>query len=1221
MTQLHEVHGARQPMQTAGMSPSVGRLGPHSVQIGANPPIRLDQIKGNKIPFAGFRTATKVASAKAGARDNAASALRALGGGKALDARGLLNSCKALQAHLDRLSQLGHINGDMDQAVLAALAPEVESLSNTELSSVYQCLLSPETELLKQALQAEIRANPGNADALAAAANLFNLEALVIKELSNRVIVAQGLAPSTDVPALSDQYGAAIADMGEVRRHETASDMSGVSLHVLADVATDSALRRGNMESVAQDLVQRRALEPIDARQLGDVLRSTDLTINVDLEFLFGMNGPKPLLKAGGAWEHIFHSIESAPDEEARQAAIEVKGQGYILKRDNVERAIFPELSEDRPTVASERPTYAALNLLHRQTGEAAPYGTVALHLKPEVARRATYTVNDSFCALQLRFSDAGYNALLDLLPDWSGISEEHKLELMRPASKLRHQLDHVLERMEELGSFRGDLFKNVLQVAGLDADENSALAGLFIKVFKDTDATRKTMATYDNLETLLPELGDVNAVSLARAAVDRQNGGTGRVALECQYIEAQLHAPLVLARDVQEIVIAMDFGAYTTINPDQKAWMNAVIAVLEGKKPAEADMARLSPEQHAELGAIREQLGGATIPVRLAMQEPELGLPGEVQHEENAFYADHFDQVFINDTLEAINDDVRLAEFIRETFRLSPNGTALFETIRDTVIISKDDYPAVRAAFAEAVEQFRHHPVEGQRTENELLIDCMRRAIRQQIGAERLDCLAAIPGLTASPTQRRQLRDWVMAQTVPLSKEAFHALASTALEGAALLNDMAAQAPGASSDEDVMRRLGAVAGSLRQKLDDLPPLPEGQAEGRIMGACGGLALALANASPEARRRMAEGLNTPGQRDLSSLLLRLGDSVDGFSQAPGFKDARAFNAIRSGLCAAFGNAMEKAPAPFAQELSLVPQDVRAGLRAALPGLADTLDASFPPHPAFPAAAQPGRMPSTPAQHRRFLLDILPIYHDHERPGNFDYGTAYHGRGHICRAFIFASTMAGIMEGMGHEVDRTALLCGIAGHDAGRERSGADTPEQEAASARLALDLMHRSFGEDTFGKAYEEEFTQSIIGHASPTLESMLLNAADSLDIVRVKDFDFNCFPFLRGGTQEGPKTVVPEYQGLREQLHEEAYLLARMTDPRTQVKDLCAKLAEAGKLETVVEVQHAASDAVIGQLALEKEEDFLAFIEGKIRAHPDMFPLLTRYYLNPLDA
>lgn len=81
--------------------------------------------------------------------------------------------------------------------------------------------------------------------------------------------------------------------------------------------------------------------------------------------------------------------------------------------------------------------------------------------------------------------------------------------------------------------------------------------------------------------------------------------------------------------------------------------------------------------------------------------------------------------------------------------------------------------------------------------------------------------------------------------------------------------------------------------------------------------------------------------------------------------------------------------------------------------------------------------------------------MLPIYHDHERPGAFDHGAAYHGRGHICRAFIFASTMAGLMEEMGHTVDRTALLCGIAGHDAGRERNGADTPEQEAESARAS----------------------------------------------------------------------------------------------------------------------------------------------------------------------
>ena len=40
--------------------------------------------------------------------------------------------------------------------------------------------------------------------------------------------------------------------------------------------------------------------------------------------------------------------------------------------------------------------------------------------------------------------------------------------------------------------------------------------------------------------------------------------------------------------------------------------------------------------------------------------------------------------------------------------------------------------------------------------------------------------------------------------------------------------------------------------------------------------------------------------------------------------------------------------------------------------------------------------------------------------------------------YICRAFIFASTMAGIMEEMGHTVDRTALLCEI-GRASCRER--------------------------------------------------------------------------------------------------------------------------------------------------------------------------------------
>ena len=372
------------------------------MQLGTNPPVRLDAIKGNKIPFAGFRTATKVVNAKTGARENAALALRSLASpdGK-LDAKALLNAAKSMQTHLNRLGTLGEIRGTMDDAVIAAFAPEVESLSNTELLNAYQQFLSPEMSLLKRALQAEMSANPRNEDVMAAAANLFSLEALVTKEASNRIIIAQGLAQPGQIPPLSAQYGAGIEGMGAARPHEAPADMSAVSMHVLMDVAIDSSARRERVGGLVADMASRRNLGNIDARQFGDVLRSAGLTINVDLGFLFGMNGPKPLLKAGGAWEHIFHSIEAAPDEASRQAAIDVKGAGYIQKRDNVERGLFPELSEDRPAVANERPTYAALNLLRQRTGAAPPTAPWPCTSSPKSpgAPPTPWTIPSSRCA------------------------------------------------------------------------------------------------------------------------------------------------------------------------------------------------------------------------------------------------------------------------------------------------------------------------------------------------------------------------------------------------------------------------------------------------------------------------------------------------------------------------------------------------------------------------------------------------------------------------------------------------------------------------------------------------------------------------------------------------------------------------------------------------------------------------------------------------------
>ena len=106
MSQINGINNA-QTAAAAGNVSSAGKLGSHTVQIGKNPPFRLDQIKGNKIPFAGFRTAAKVASAKTGAQDNAAAVLKAfVSSGGQLDAKALLNAAKSLQTHLDRMEIL-----------------------------------------------------------------------------------------------------------------------------------------------------------------------------------------------------------------------------------------------------------------------------------------------------------------------------------------------------------------------------------------------------------------------------------------------------------------------------------------------------------------------------------------------------------------------------------------------------------------------------------------------------------------------------------------------------------------------------------------------------------------------------------------------------------------------------------------------------------------------------------------------------------------------------------------------------------------------------------------------------------------------------------------------------------------------------------------------------------------------------------------------------------
>lgn len=178
----------------------------------------------------------------------------------------------------------------------------------------------------------------------------------------------------------------------------------------------------------------------------------------------------------------------------------------------------------------------------------------------------------------------------------------------------------------------------------------------------------------------------------------------------------------------------------------------------------AAADMDAFSAEQRAELAAIREQLGGAVIPVRIEEQIPELDLKNTVRSEERAFYAAHLDQARIDAKLHDVQqDDAGLQAFISQMLSIRPGGTAVSRILGTVPLVAGGDAQNVREAFAAYVEQYRHVPLRGQHTEDDVLQDAMWQAVSDVMGKGRLDSLAAIEELTADPAQRATLRDFVM--------------------------------------------------------------------------------------------------------------------------------------------------------------------------------------------------------------------------------------------------------------------------------------------------------------------------------------------------------------------------------------------------------------------------------------------------------------------------
>ena len=345
----------QQELASRGITQSTGVYGQHKVKLGKSSSIRLDEIKSASIPFAGFKKATKIVRGKAGIASGAENVLKTLCTRTgALDAKGLLGTLKAMQTQTDSLAKLGQLTQAQKQDTMWTFTAAVQRLSNRELSAAYQSFLSGEMDLLQTALMREGQTNPTATDARRAAAQLFDLQALILKEISNRSINEQldqmisgqgqvdGVVYTLDDIAIIDgtehvmpdkemddgaprprsltqQFGSAQI----AARHAEAHDITAANLVSLTEVGAKSATTREKTAVTEQSKLSARGIDGVTVKEMGDALRKCEVTMNIQTKYLIG--------GANSIFDHpddpmvnIFHLHDQGNDP---------KGQGYLDER------------------------------------------------------------------------------------------------------------------------------------------------------------------------------------------------------------------------------------------------------------------------------------------------------------------------------------------------------------------------------------------------------------------------------------------------------------------------------------------------------------------------------------------------------------------------------------------------------------------------------------------------------------------------------------------------------------------------------------------------------------------------------------------------------------------------------------------------------------------------------------------------------------------------
>jgi len=568
--------------------------------------VAIDKIGTDWAGFQGVTDASRLRHAEEGMRKAAngvMDVLRRPDGGR-VDLTALVRKLNTLVSFAERAAALAPGGDDAGKRVTVMLASVLDRLDNGTLAAVYQGVISREVDGLKTGILrrlSDMHTLPSQCQTCERLfASISRLEARVVSEVAYRV--ALGKVPQEERASI--QSPAERWTASAPTAHDDVRDMTTTNLEIIASRANDELKHADAKLDGIDERLRSHGFTKANSRQIGDMIRSSELTINVHLGSLVGWHGNMtPVL--GSRDVAIRNTFAS---KEAQGIALD--STGYLVKRDEVEKYYFPEYS-DAPKTGHERPLYAAFNPMRALSGgigTAGAYGSTVIVLKPHVKQQATYTLNDSFYDLKIAITDENRirfaNALAEETARKLGctVEDERIVSLFAPDGKVGKAIKEFYSLYDgepftarDTESFcttlSRELPKNPTTGSKLDSD---GVHAIMIRETGVAAAPSSLTATYDNIETLLETEGDFKAVCFGHAAHRRMEDPNAPVKLiGSDYIEAQLHGPIILGRDVEEIRIdeteitrkaEAEYAALVNPQVDKNKWIKDRIVALKGE-------------------------------------------------------------------------------------------------------------------------------------------------------------------------------------------------------------------------------------------------------------------------------------------------------------------------------------------------------------------------------------------------------------------------------------------------------------------------------------------------------------------------------------------------------------------------------------------------------------------------------------------------------------